>query len=33
LKRLRGKTYDKDPTVEAPLEKARELAKEYMGKH
>ncbi|MCW4014303.1 MAG: amidohydrolase [Candidatus Bathyarchaeota archaeon] len=32
LKRLRGKTYDKDPTVEAPLDKARELAKEYMGK-
>lgn len=32
LKRLRGKTYDKDPSVEAPLEKAKELAKEYMGK-
>jgi aminobenzoyl-glutamate utilization protein B len=33
LKRLRGKTYDKDPSVVPPLEKARELAKEYMGKH
>lgn len=32
LKRLRGKTYDKDPTVEPPLEKARELAEQYKGK-
>jgi aminobenzoyl-glutamate utilization protein B len=32
LKRLRGKTYKKDPTVEPPLERARELAKFYTGK-
>ena len=32
LKRLRGKTYDQDPTVEPPLERARELAKGYTGK-
>jgi aminobenzoyl-glutamate utilization protein B len=31
-KRLRGKTYDKDPTVEPPLEKAMELAEQYKGK-
>ena len=33
LKRLRGKTYDQDPTVEPPLERARELAKGYTGKY
>jgi aminobenzoyl-glutamate utilization protein B len=32
LKRLRGKTYQKDPTVEAPLERARELSVFYTGK-
>ena len=32
LKRLRGKTYQKDPTVEPPLERARELAEFYTGK-
>ena len=32
VKRLRGKTYDKDPTVVPPLEKARELSKTYTGK-
>jgi hypothetical protein len=32
LKRLRGKTYDKDPSVEPPLEKAKELAESYKGK-
>jgi len=31
-KRLRGRVYRKDPTVEAPLEKARELAEFYTGK-
>ena len=31
-KRLRGKTYDQDPTVEPPLDRARELAKTYTGK-
>jgi aminobenzoyl-glutamate utilization protein B len=31
-KRLRGKTYQKDPSVEPPLEKARELARFYTGK-
>jgi aminobenzoyl-glutamate utilization protein B len=31
-KRLRGKEYRKDPTVEAPLERARELAEFYTGK-
>ena len=31
-KRLLGKTYDKDPTVEPPLERARELAETYTGK-
>ena len=32
VKRLRGRKYDQDPTVEPPLEKARELAKFYTGK-
>jgi len=32
LKRLRGRKYEQDPTVEPPLEKARELAKFYTGK-
>lgn len=32
LKRLRGREYKKDSTVEAPLEKARELADFYRGK-
>jgi aminobenzoyl-glutamate utilization protein B len=32
LSRLRGKTYQKDPTVEPPLERARELSKFYTGK-
>ena len=32
LKRLRGREYDKDPSVEPPLEKARELAETYKGK-
>jgi len=32
LKRLRGKKYKKDPTVEPPLERARELAEFYTGK-
>jgi len=31
-KRLRGKEYRKDPTVEAPLERAKELAEFYTGK-
>ena len=31
-KRLRGKTYDQDPTVEPPLDRARDLAKAYTGK-
>jgi len=31
-KRLRGKTYDQDPTVEPPLERARELSATYLGK-
>jgi aminobenzoyl-glutamate utilization protein B len=32
LKRLRGQTYKQDPTVEPPLDKARELAESYKGK-
>jgi aminobenzoyl-glutamate utilization protein B len=31
-KRLRGKTYDQDPTVEPPLDRARDLAKAYTTK-
>jgi aminobenzoyl-glutamate utilization protein B len=31
IRRLRGRKYEKDPTVEPPLEKARELAKFYTG--
>jgi len=31
-KRLRGKTYDQDPTVEPPLDRARDLAKAYTAK-
>jgi aminobenzoyl-glutamate utilization protein B len=31
-KRLRGREYQRDPTVEPPLEKARELAKTYQSK-
>ncbi len=31
-KRLRGKTYDQDPTVEPPLDRARDLARAYTGK-
>jgi aminobenzoyl-glutamate utilization protein B len=31
LKRLRGKKYKKDPTVEPPLEKAKELSQFYKG--
>jgi len=31
-KRLRGREYKRDPTIEPPLDKARELAKTYMGK-
>jgi len=31
-KRLRGKTYEKDPSREPPLEKARELAEALKGK-
>jgi len=30
--RLRGKTYDQDPSVEPPLERARELSAAYTGK-
>jgi hypothetical protein len=32
LTRMRGKKYKQDPTVEPPLEKARELAETYRGK-
>jgi hypothetical protein len=32
VRRLRGRKYEQDPTVEPPLEKARELAKFYTGK-
>ena len=32
LTRMRGKKYKQDPTVEPPLEKARELAETYSGK-
>jgi aminobenzoyl-glutamate utilization protein B len=31
IRRLRGRKYEKDPMVEPPLEKARELAKFYTG--
>jgi hypothetical protein len=31
-KRLRGKTYDQDPTVEPPLDRARDLVKAYTAK-
>ena len=31
-KRLRGKTYDQDPTVEPPLDRARDLARAYTRK-
>jgi aminobenzoyl-glutamate utilization protein B len=31
-RRLRGRTYRKDPSILAPLEKARELARAYSGK-
>jgi aminobenzoyl-glutamate utilization protein B len=30
-RRLRGREYKRDPTIEPPLDKARELAKAYKG--
>ncbi len=32
VKRLRGREYKRDPSIEAPLDEARELAKAYEGK-